>query len=108
MRPVVYKEAKGVVLIISPFNYPVWLTLTPLVRMRIFDTSDHDFHYLQAAAIAAGNATVLKPSESTPAVSSLLTELIPKYLDNDIVRVVNGSVAEATAVDIFPLLSDSS
>ncbi|KAG6900272.1 hypothetical protein C0993_000460 [Termitomyces sp. T159_Od127] len=79
MRPVIYKEAKGVVLIISPFNYPLWLTVSPL-----------------AAAIAAGNATVLKPSESTPAVSSLLAELIPKYLDSDIVRVVNGSVAEAT------------
>ncbi|KAG6872490.1 hypothetical protein C0995_009352 [Termitomyces sp. Mi166 len=67
MRPVIYKEAKGVVLIISPFNYPLWLTITPL-----------------AAAIAAGNATALKPSESTPAVSSLLAELIPKYLDSDI------------------------
>ncbi|KNZ72494.1 Aldehyde dehydrogenase family 3 member B1 [Termitomyces sp. J132] len=79
MRPVVYKEAKGVVLIISPFNYPLWLTLPPL-----------------AAAIAAGNTTVLKPSESTPTMSSLLAELIPKYLDSDIVRVVNGSVEEAT------------
>jgi len=32
MRPVIYKEAKGVVLIISPFNYPLILTLGPLVR----------------------------------------------------------------------------
>ena len=31
MRPVIYKEAKGVVLIISPFNYPLWLTIVPLV-----------------------------------------------------------------------------
>ena len=32
MRPVIYKEPKGVVLIISPFNYPLWLTVSPLVR----------------------------------------------------------------------------
>ena len=32
MRPVVRKEAKGVVLIIAPFNYPLWLTFVPLVR----------------------------------------------------------------------------
>lgn len=31
MRPVVYKEPKGTVLIISPFNYPLWLTISPLV-----------------------------------------------------------------------------
>lgn len=32
MRPRVRKEPKGTVLIISPYNYPVWLTLGPLVR----------------------------------------------------------------------------
>lgn len=31
MRPVMYKTPKGVVLIISPFNYPLWLAVTPLV-----------------------------------------------------------------------------
>jgi acyl-CoA reductase-like NAD-dependent aldehyde dehydrogenase len=30
-RPVIRKEPKGVVLSISPFNYPVWLTLSPVV-----------------------------------------------------------------------------
>ncbi|KAF5379237.1 hypothetical protein D9615_006047 [Tricholomella constricta] len=79
MRPVIYKEAKGVVLIISPFNYPVWLTIGPV-----------------AGAISAGNSVVLKPSELTPATSSLLAELIPKYLDSDLVRVVNGAIPETT------------
>ncbi|GLB42204.1 putative aldehyde dehydrogenase family protein [Lyophyllum shimeji] len=79
MRPIVYKVPKGVVLIISPFNYPMYLALGPL-----------------AAALAAGNAAVLKPSESSPAMSSLLAELIPKYLDSDLVRVVNGAVPEST------------
>jgi aldehyde dehydrogenase (NAD+)/aldehyde dehydrogenase (NAD(P)+) len=32
MRPVIRKEAKGVVLIITPFNYPLWLSFVPLVR----------------------------------------------------------------------------
>ncbi|KAF8069067.1 NAD-aldehyde dehydrogenase [Lyophyllum atratum] len=85
MRPVIYKEAKGVVLIISPFNYPLWLTLGPL-----------------AGALAAGNAVVLKPSESTPAMSSLLAELVPKYLDGDLVRVVNGAVPESTKLLSLP------
>ena len=49
-------------------------------------------------ALAAGNAAVIKPSESTPAVSSLLAELVPQYLDRDLVRVVNGAVPESTKV----------
>ncbi|TFK73415.1 NAD-aldehyde dehydrogenase [Pluteus cervinus] len=79
MRPIVYKEPKGVVLVISPFNYPLWLTVGPL-----------------AGALAAGCATVIKPSEATPAFSSLLAELVPKYLDSDLVRVVNGAVPETS------------
>lgn len=73
--------------------------ISPCTYTCFLDANESDdVHTLQAAAIAAGNATVIKPSESTPAVSSLLTELIPKYLDSDIVRVVNGAVAEATKV----------
>ncbi|KAF8958145.1 NAD-aldehyde dehydrogenase [Flammula alnicola] len=79
MRPLIRKEAKGTVLIISPFNYPLWLTLGPL-----------------AGAIAAGNTACLKPSESTPATSALMTELLEKYLDKDVVRVVNGAIPETT------------
>jgi aldehyde dehydrogenase (NAD+)/aldehyde dehydrogenase (NAD(P)+) len=78
-RPVIRKEAKGTVLIISPFNYPLWLSFVPL-----------------AGAIAAGNTVVLKPSEISTAVSSLITELIPQYIDHDVVRVVNGAVPETT------------
>lgn len=81
MRPVIRKEPKGTVLIIAPFNYPVALSVGPL-----------------AGAIAAGNTAVLKISEQTPAVSALVTEVIHKYLDSDVVRVVNGAVAETTKV----------
>ncbi|KAF8348497.1 NAD-aldehyde dehydrogenase [Amanita rubescens] len=85
MRPVVYKEAKGVVLIISPFNYPLWLSLQ-----------------IMAGAIAAGNSVVLKPSESAKANSVLFAELIPKYMDPDLFRVVNGAVAETTRLLELP------
>jgi aldehyde dehydrogenase (NAD+) len=46
--------------------------------------------------IAAGCTGVLKPSEYSPAVSSLLTELFPKYLDPDAYAVINGAEFETT------------
>ncbi|KAJ7197880.1 NAD-aldehyde dehydrogenase [Mycena rebaudengoi] len=84
MRPVTYKEPKGVVLIISPFNYPLWLCMSPL-----------------AGAIAAGNTVVYKPSESNPATASLLAELFPKYIDPSLLRVVNGAIPETTKVFFY-------
>ncbi|KAH9060604.1 NAD-aldehyde dehydrogenase [Lactarius vividus] len=82
-KPTIRKEPKGVVLIISPFNYPVWLLLRPLV-----------------AAIAAGNACVLKPSELTPAFSALIAELVPKYLDPESYAVINGAIPETTKAEL--------
>ena len=79
MNPVIRKEPKGTVLIISPFNFPMWLSLAPV-----------------AGAIAAGNTVLLKPSELSSAVSQLTAELIPKYLDADVCRVVNGAIPETT------------
>ena len=67
-------EPKGVVLIISPWNYPVLLALEPM-----------------ADALAAGNAVCLKPSELSPNTSKLLAELVPQYLDSEAVRVVEGA-----------------
>lgn len=49
-------------------------------------------------AIAAGNAVVLKPSEIAPATSTLLSKLLEEYLDNSSIRVVEGAVAETTAL----------
>ncbi|KAJ6618864.1 NAD-aldehyde dehydrogenase [Mycena sp. CBHHK59/15] len=85
MRPATHKEPKGVVLIISPFNYPLWLCISPV-----------------SGAIAAGNAIVLKPSESCPAMAALLTELFPKYLDPELIRVVNGAIPETTKLLDLP------
>jgi aldehyde dehydrogenase (NAD+) len=63
----------GVVLVIGPWNYPVYLSLAPLV-----------------AAVAAGNCAVIKPSELAPATSAMLARLVPQYLDPTAVRVVEG------------------
>lgn len=76
-----HREPVGVVLIISPWNYPVQLLLTPLV-----------------GAIAAGNCAVLKPSEVAPNVSRVLSRIVPEYLDTDCVAVVEGAVPETTAL----------
>ena len=75
----IHKEPYGVVLIIGAWNYPIQLTLVPLV-----------------GAIVAGNCAVLKPSEVAVNTATALAELIPKYLDNDCYKVVTGGVAETT------------
>ena len=49
-------------------------------------------------AIAAGNCVVLKPSELSTAVSGLIAELVPKYMDSDVIRVVLGGVPETSRV----------
>ncbi|GHC81499.1 aldehyde dehydrogenase [Nocardiopsis terrae] len=75
------REPLGTVLIVSPWNYPVNLALAPLV-----------------GAIAAGNSAVVKPSELSPATSGVLADLIPRYLDSEAIAVVEGGVAESTAL----------
>jgi aldehyde dehydrogenase (NAD+) len=49
-------------------------------------------------AIAAGNAVVLKPSEVSPTTSSLLAELLPRYVDNTCIKVIEGGVPKTTAL----------
>ncbi len=69
-------EPYGTVLIIGAWNYPFYLTFGPAV-----------------GAIAAGNTMVLKPSEIAAASSELMAELVPRYLDNDAIAVVEGDGA---------------
>ncbi len=66
-------EPLGTTLVIGPWNYPVYLTLGPVI-----------------GALAAGNTVAVKPSEHAPEVSRLLADLIPRYLDRDAVIVVQG------------------
>ncbi|KAJ6299449.1 hypothetical protein OIU76_020420 [Salix suchowensis] len=69
-------EPLGLVLIISSWNFPFGLSLEPLI-----------------GAIAAGNTAVLKPSELAPASASLLANVLPSYLDNKAVKVIQGGPA---------------
>jgi aldehyde dehydrogenase (NAD+) len=80
-RARVLREPLGVVLVIAPWNYPVQLTLTPLVGI-----------------LAAGNAAVVKPSEVAPATSRALATLLPAYLDAGAVHVVEGGIPETSAL----------
>ncbi|KAM5179888.1 aldehyde dehydrogenase family 3 member B1-like [Mantella aurantiaca] len=73
------KEPFGVALIISPWNYPINLTLIPLV-----------------GAIAAGNCVIIKPSEISPHTEKVLAEGLSRYLDKDCFAVVCGGVEEST------------
>ena len=80
-RARVVREPLGVVLVIAPWNYPIQLTLAPLVGV-----------------LAAGNAAVVKPSEVAPETSRTIARLVPAYLDASAVHVVEGGVPETTAL----------
>ena len=60
-------------MIITPWNYPFQLSLTPLI-----------------GAIAAGNAVIIKPSELAPATSSVLKELIDSVFPQNMASVIEG------------------
>ncbi len=71
-------EPKGVVLIISPWNFPINLTLGPLV-----------------SAIAAGNCAILKPSEMTAHASAWMKRFVGDLFDENEVAVIEGDAAIA-------------
>jgi aldehyde dehydrogenase (NAD+) len=72
----VLSEPLGVVLIISPWNYPFQLLFTPLV-----------------GAIAAGNCVVLKPSEMAPATAAVMRKIIESVFDKNYILYVEGDGA---------------
>jgi aldehyde dehydrogenase (NAD+) len=81
----IHVESKGVCLILSPWNYPVQLTLTPLI-----------------SCLAAGNTAVIKPSELTPTVSQALKEFIEDTFLPKEVSVVLGDGAVAAQLTELP------
>ena len=72
-RSFIQYEARGLCLIIAPWNYPFSLCIGPLV-----------------SAIAAGNRVILKPSELTPHVSSLIKKMTKEVFDDTIVSAFEG------------------
>jgi coniferyl-aldehyde dehydrogenase len=81
MRP----QPLGVVGIIVPWNYPLFLAIGPLVD-----------------ALAAGNRAMVKMSEYTPRFSELFAELIARHFQPDEVLVVNGDAAVGQAFAELP------
>lgn len=77
----IYQDPYGVCLILSPWNYPVQLTLTPLV-----------------SALAAGNCVVIKPSAVSPHTSQELASLIADTFPPELVTCVEGGRAENQAL----------
>ena len=77
----VQPEPLGVALIIAPWNYPIQLLVAPM-----------------AAALAAGNAVIAKPSELVPETSQVLARLLREHLDPDAVAIVEGGVDVSTAL----------
>ena len=78
-------EAKGVVLILSPWNYPFNLLICPLV-----------------AAVAAGNCVIARPSEKTPHIGKVMQELIQAVFDSNEVALVLGDIDVAEQLLTFP------
>jgi aldehyde dehydrogenase (NAD+) len=78
-------EPKGVVLIISPWNFPFNLTFGPL-----------------ASAIAAGNTVMIKPSENTPYSSALMKKMIEEVFNENEIVVIEGGVEESTEILKLP------
>jgi coniferyl-aldehyde dehydrogenase len=79
-RAWVLYQPLGVVGIISPWNYPVYLTIGPLT-----------------AALAAGNRVMIKASEYTPNTTQLLREMIAEQFSDDHVSVITGDGNVAAA-----------
>lgn len=75
----VIKEPLGVVLVISPWNYPFLLALNPLI-----------------GAISAGNTVILKPSEFSQNTNEVIKRIIGEVFNETMVTIVEGEVFETT------------
>jgi aldehyde dehydrogenase (NAD+) len=71
----------GVVLIISPWNYPFNLTIMPLI-----------------GAISAGNCSIIKPSEYSSETSKIIEEIFDKNFDKGFISVINGDATQSKAL----------
>tara|TARA_B100000965_G_C19560596_1_gene744297 strand:+ start:154 stop:1575 length:1422 start_codon:yes stop_codon:yes gene_type:complete len=78
-------ESKGNILLISPWNYPIFLSLYPLIY-----------------GIAAGNAVIVKPSEVSSHTSKVIANMLQALFEENEVAVVEGSVKESTELLKLP------
>ncbi|WP_298634700.1 aldehyde dehydrogenase family protein [uncultured Umboniibacter sp.] len=78
-------EPKGASLVIAPWNYPVFLSLGPVI-----------------SAVAAGCSAIIKPSEFTPALSAVIREIVEDVFDVNEVAVIDGEVETTTQLLALP------
>jgi coniferyl-aldehyde dehydrogenase len=78
-------QPKGVIGLVSPWNFPFFLTITPL-----------------ASIIAAGNKCMIKPSEFTPRTSELLQRMLAKEFADDEISVILGGPETARDFSALP------
>ncbi|KAJ8105899.1 hypothetical protein OPT61_g9899 [Boeremia exigua] len=81
MGPRIRKDPLGTVLIIGAYNFPIQLTIGPLI-----------------GAIAAGCTAVIKPSESAPFAASVMQKILSESLDPECYTCIQGAVPETTAL----------
>ena len=81
----VVPQALGVIGIVVPWNYPLYLTIAPL-----------------ATAIAAGNRVMIKMSEHTPRTAALMAKTLSECLPADVCQVIEGDVEIAKAFCALP------
>jgi beta-apo-4'-carotenal oxygenase len=81
MSPIIRKDPIGTVLVIGAYNFPIQLSLGPVI-----------------GAIAAGCTVVLKPSENAPNAAAVMQMILEKYVDASCFVVVNGAIPETTAL----------
>lgn len=78
-------EPKGVVLIISPWNFPFNLTFCPFI-----------------SAIAAGNCVIIKPSEMTPNIAAVMHKIVSEVFDLNEVALIEGGIETSTELLKLP------
>ena len=84
-RSYVQSMPRGRCLIIGPFNYPVNLSLGPLI-----------------SAVAAGNTAIIKPSELTPHLSGLIAKVVREVFAETEVAVIEGEADVAQGLQVLP------
>ena len=81
----IMKEPKGVTLVVSPWNYPFNLTFGPMIW-----------------SIAAGNTVIIKPSEMTPHMSTVIAEIVDKAFQPNEVCLFQGEADVASYLTSLP------
>lgn len=85
VKSYIFYQSKGIVLIISPWNYPINLSLIPLIY-----------------SIAAGNTIIMKPSEISANTSAYIKKMIEQIFEKNEVAVIEGGISTSEELLQYP------